>query len=301
MTYKKFDKKQKVAVNQTIKLKDGRNLGYADLGNPEAKPLFHFHGIPGSRLEVAIFADRVIQNNIRLIGIDRPGMGLSDFKKDRTILDWPDDVVELADALGIEKFAIEGISAGGPYATACAYKIPDRLTTCGIISGLGPMDLEVEEEIKSIRRLSFVIRRIPWLFKLMIFFQSRGLKDLEKAEKKMRKTIKKFPEPDREVMDDPKLLPLFIKESAEAFSQGNKGVIYEGKLYAKPWGFSLEDITPKLKVYLWHGEVDDAVPVAMGRGVCKAIPNCEGKFYPNDGHYSTIFKYFEEIISTLTS
>jgi pimeloyl-ACP methyl ester carboxylesterase len=70
-------------------------------------------------------------------------MGLSDYKKDRTILDWPDDVVELADALGIDKFPIEGISGGGPYAAACAYKIPDRLTACGIISGLGPMDLEV--------------------------------------------------------------------------------------------------------------------------------------------------------------
>jgi len=301
MTYNKLDKKQKVSVNQTIKLKDGRNLGYADLGNLEAKPLFHFHGFPGSRLEVAIFADRVVQNNIRLIGIDRPGMGLSDFKKDRTILDWPDDVVELADALGIDKFAIEGISGGGPYAAACAYKIPDRLTTCGIISGLGPIDLEVEEKIKSIRRLSFVIRRMPWLFKLMISLQSRGLKDLEKAEKKMRETIKKFPEQDREVMNDPKLLPLFIRESAEAFRQGNKGAFYEGKLYAKPWGFSPEDISPKLKMYIWHGEVDEAVPVAMGRGMCKAIPNCEGKFYPNDGHYSTIFKYFEDIISTLIS
>jgi len=43
------------------------------------------------------------------------------------------------------------------------------------------------------------------------------------------------------------------------------------------------------------------VPMAMGRGVCKAIPNCEGKFYTNDGHYSTIFKYFEEIVRALTS
>jgi len=287
--------------NLTFELKDGRNLGYTDLGSPEAKPLFHFHGFPGSRLEVAIFEDRIVQNNIRLIGIDRPGMGLSDFKKDRTILDWPDDVVELADALGINKFAIEGISGGGPYAAACAYKIPDRLTTCGIISGLGPMDLEVEEKIKSIRRLSFVIRRMPWLFKLMISFQSRGLKDLEKAERKMRETIKKFPEQDRKVMDDPKLLSLFFRESAEAFRQGNKGVFYEGRLYAKPWGFNPEDISPKLKVYIWHGEVDEAVPVAMGRSMCKAIPNCEGKFYPNDGHYSTIFKYFEEIVNALTS
>ena len=301
MTNKNLEKIQNFAVNLTVKLKDGRNLGYADLGNPEAKPLLHFHGFPGSRLEAAIFADRVVQNNVRLIGVDRPGMGLSDFKKDRTILDWPDDVVELADALGIDNFAIEGISGGGPYAAACAYKIPDRLTTCGIISGLGPIDLEVEEEIKSIRRLSFIIRRMPWLFKLMISFQSRGLKDLEKAERKMRETIKKFPEQDRKVMDDPKLLSLFIRESAEAFHQGNEGAFYEGRLYAKPWGFSLEDISPKLKVYIWHGEVDEAVPVAMGRSMCKAIPNCEGKFYPGEGHYSTIFKYFEEIVSTLIS
>ena len=215
-------------LNLTFELKDGRKLGYADLGNPEAKPLFHFHGFPGSRLEVAIFADRVVQNNIRLIGIDRPGMGLSDFKKDRTILDWPDDVVELADALGINKFAIEGISGGGPYAAACAYKIPDRLTTCGIISGLGPMDLEVEEKIKSIRRFSFVIRRMPWLFKLMISFQSRGLKDLEKAERKMSETIKKFQEQYRKVMILKYFLFLlekaqkhFVKEIKEYFTKGN--------------------------------------------------------------------------------
>jgi pimeloyl-ACP methyl ester carboxylesterase len=196
---------------------------------------------------------------------------------------------------------LESIGREWGFHAACAYKIPNRLTTCGIISGLGPIDLEVEEKIKSIRRLSFVIRRMPWLFKLMISFQSRGLKDLEKAERKMRETIKKFPESDREVMEDPKLLPLFIKESAEAFRQGNKGAFYEGKLYAKPWGFSPEDISPKLEVYIWHGEVDEAVPVAMGRAMCKAIPNCEGKFYPNDGHYSTIFKYFKEIVSTLSS
>ena len=113
-------------IDQTLKLKDGRTLGYIDLGNKDGKPLFHFHGFPGSRLEATILADRAIVKNIRVICIDRPGMGLSDFKENRTLLDWPDDVVELADALEIDKFAVEGISGGGPYAAACAYKIPDR-------------------------------------------------------------------------------------------------------------------------------------------------------------------------------
>lgn len=284
-------------LNKTIKLKDGRKLCYIDLGKSDGMPLFHFNGFPGSRLEVTILADEAIKKNIRVIGIDRPGMGLSDFKKNRTLLDWPDDVVELADALGIDKFAVEGISGGGPYVAACAYKIPKRLTSCGIISGVASKDLEIERKM----RIFSVIRIFPWLFKLMIWLQSRGMRNLEKAEKKMKESAKKFPEADRKIFDDPQILSLFVKETAEAFRQGSKGVYYEGKIYVKSWGFNLEDISPKLKVYIWHGEADEIVPVAMGRGMCKLIPNCEGKFYPGEGHYSTIFKYYKEIIDALTS
>ena len=284
-------------LNKTIKLKDGRKLGYVDLGKSDGKPLFHFNGFPGSRLEVTILADEAIKKNIRVIGIDRPGMGLSDFKKNRTLLDWPDDVVELADALGIDKFAVEGISGGGPYVAACAYKIPKRLTSCGIISGVASKDLEIEKKM----RIFSVIRIFPWLFKLMIWLQSRGMRNLEKAEKKMKESAKKFPEADRKIFDDPQILSLFVKETAEAFRQGSKGAYYEGKIYIRSWGFNLEDISPKLKVYIWHGEADEIVPVAMGRGMCKLIPKCEGKFYPGEGHYSTIFKYYKEIIDALTS
>ena len=289
--------KEEDKLNKTIKLKDGRMLGYTDLGKSDGKPLFHFNGFPGSRLEVTILADEAIKKNIRVIGIDRPGMGLSDFKKNRTLLDWPDDVVELADALGIDKFAVEGISGGGPYVAACAYKIPERLTSCGIISGAASKDLEIEKKM----RIFSVIRIFPWLFKLMIWLQSRGMRNLEKAEKKMKESAKKFPEADRKIFDDPQILSLFVKETAEAFRQGSKGVYYEGKIYARSWGFNLEDISPKLTVYIWHGEADQIVPVAMGRGMCKLIPNCEGKFYPGEGHYSTIFKYYKEIIDALTS
>jgi pimeloyl-ACP methyl ester carboxylesterase len=284
-------------IDLTITLKDGRKLGYIDLGKKDAKPLFHFHGFPGSRLEATILADRAIKKNIRLISIDRPGLGLSDFKKNRTLLDWPDDVVELADALGIHKFAVEGLSGGGPYAAACAYKISERLTSCGIVSGVASKDLEIEEK----SNLFSLVRIFPWLFRFLIWLQSRGMKDLEKAEKNMKKTMTKFPEADRKVLEDPQILSLFIKESAEAFRQGTKGVYQEAKIYARSWGFNLEDISPKLKMYIWHGEVDEAVPVAMGRGMCKLIPNCVGNFYPGEGHYSTIFIYFEDIIDALTS
>jgi len=287
--------------NLTITLKDGRKLGYAEFGDSSGKPVFHFHGYPGSRLEATLIADKIAQKDVRLISIDRPGMGLSDFKVNRAILDWPDDVVELADALGINKFAVEGISGGGPYAAVCAYKIPDRLTACAIIGGVGPPDFSREGMSKSNRRLMFFVRRFYWLFKLIMKFQSRGFKNLEKMEKNMKKNLHKLPEPDQEILGDPKILPLFLKEGAESFRQGSKGVAHDGKLYMEDWNFNPEEISPKVRVTVWHGELDANVPVSMGRAMCEAIPNCEGNFYPNEGHYSIAFNYIEKIIENLIS
>ena len=76
-------------------------------------------------------------------GSSRPtgrGSGLSTRRPGRAIADWPDDVRELADALGIERFAVIGISGGGPYAAACAWGLPGRITRAGIISGVAPPD-----------------------------------------------------------------------------------------------------------------------------------------------------------------
>jgi len=268
------------------------------LGKKDAKPLFHFHGFPGSRLEATVLSELDIDKlNVRIIGIDRPGMGISDFQEGRTLLDWPDDVVELADFLGIDKFIAEGISGGGPYAAACAFKIPERLHSCGIISGLAPKNLETEKRIG----MFTMIRVFPWLFWLMMWFQARSFKDLETAEKSLVKIEKKLPEADKEILRNPTFRSSFIEDSIESFRQGFKGVYQEGKIYSKSWDFNIGDISPNLKVCLWHGEADLNVPVSMGYAMCKAIPNCTGKFYPEEGHFSVVFNYFEEIITSLTT
>ena len=102
-------------------LPDGRSLGYAAYGDPQGKPLFFFHGFPSSRLEAQFTEGVAGRLGARIIAIDRPGFGRSDFKKERRIRDWPDDVLALADALGIDRFAVLGVSGGGPYAAACAH------------------------------------------------------------------------------------------------------------------------------------------------------------------------------------
>jgi pimeloyl-ACP methyl ester carboxylesterase len=127
-------------MNQTITLKDGRKLGFAEYGDPAGKIVFHFHGRAGSRLERP--ADEAILTNLglKLVSTDRPGHGLSDPHPNHELLDWPDDISWLADHLGLDKFYVRGWSAGGPHALACAYKLADQVLAGAIVSGLAPPD-----------------------------------------------------------------------------------------------------------------------------------------------------------------
>jgi pimeloyl-ACP methyl ester carboxylesterase len=123
----------------TVRLRDGRAIGYLEVGNAAGLLIFHFHGHGSSRLEALVLASKAAATRVRLIALDRPGIGQSDPKPSNQLLDWPDDVAEVADQLEIARFAVEGVSAGGPYALACAYKIPHRVSACGFDQyGLSP-------------------------------------------------------------------------------------------------------------------------------------------------------------------
>ena len=105
-----------ITTDHTIQLSDGRIVGVASAGKIDAPPIFHFHGNGSSRIEVRMMAETAARVGVRLIGLDRPGIGLSDARPGFRILDWPHIVADVADQLGIESFAVEGISGGGVYA-----------------------------------------------------------------------------------------------------------------------------------------------------------------------------------------
>jgi len=289
-----------VATDNTVRLPDGRLLGYADCGDIEGKPLFLFHGWPGSRLEAKFFDTEMAKAGIRIVGLDRPGMGLSDYQPGRQILDWPDDVVAVADALEVDCFAVLGDSGGGPYALACAYKIPDRLTDCGVISSIGPSDFSKEGMSAMFRMLFLINRWLPWLLRPMLWMSlGRNSQNEEKLERMLLKMKQGLPEPDRKVMDGT-VIDTFREEISESFRQGAKGPAYDGRLYGRSWGFRLKDIAFD-RVHLWHGELDWDMPISMGRAMAEAIPNCQATFYPNDAHMSIISNHMEDIIAALLS
>ena len=273
-------------TNNTLRLRDGRQLGYAEFGDPNGKPLFFLHGFPNSRLGPAFAHEDARRRGIRVIAFERPGFGRSDFKRDRTIGDWPDDVVEAADVLGIERFAVLGASGGGPYAAACAAKIPHRLTATGIVSGLGPLD--VPASAAGFRRWDrFVLslaRRFPLLIWMVMSFVALGIRLFPRLL--IWLMSRSLPAPDKAILARPEIKASVRDDIREAFRQGARAAVYEAQLYLRPWDFRPEEIS--IDVQLWHGEADATVPVSMGRYLAQAIPNCRATFYPGEGHLMAV-------------
>jgi pimeloyl-ACP methyl ester carboxylesterase len=279
-----------------IQLEDGRGLAYEEYGAPDGKPVFYFHGHPGSRRDWPIFdgSDSAAALNARVIAIDRPGYGLSDFQRRRQILDWPDDVTAVADALKVDRFAVLGISGGGPYAAACAFKIPERVTKTAIICGMGPAEAT---GAKTGIAWEFAAGRSSLMRTVVLTLMSYGLR--KKPETFISKMIDGLNGEDKALISDsPELARKMIDLGfAEAFRHGIAGIHHDAGLYASPWGFRLQDIAAE--IHLWHGEEDENVPVSVGRYVAEALPNCHAKFIENEGHFSVPYKYTRESLSVL--
>jgi pimeloyl-ACP methyl ester carboxylesterase len=282
-----------------VRLLDGRCLGFLACGDPAGKPIFYFHGFPGSRLEVQLADSAASRQNIHLIGVDRPGYGISDYKPERKIIDWPDDVTELADTLGINRFSVLGVSGGGPYAAACACKIPRRLISAGIVCGLGPIDaVGVTEEMLWYNRWGLrIAAHMPWLIKLIMTPVALILRHHAKTIVAFLSQTTK--EPDKRELKRPDIMNIMSASFRESMRSGAAGATRDAFLYANPWGFDLRDI--RLQVHLWHGEKDEIIPLAMAQYMAAKIPNCRAVFYKGEGHFSLVVKYVEEILSVLAA
>lgn len=285
------------ASGKVLTLRDGRRLGYSEFGAPGGQPILYCHGFPASRLDGRIAHEAALRLNVRLIAPDRPGFGLSDFQAGRRITDWPRDLLELADTLMLVRFPLLGISGGAPYAVACAGAIPGRLTTLGIVCGLGQADrAEYTAGMNSFARASFALARsAPLLSRLF----NRALAPALRRSPRLLLMLlaSHLPPSDQEVLADPEVFGAFADSYREAFRQGGRGAALDMTLLARPWETAVDSI--RVPCHLWHGEQDTTVPVAMGRRLAAAIPGCRARFYPDEGHFSLPVRRMDEILSTL--
>lgn len=281
-------------LNQQITLQNGKKLGYAEFGDAQGQAVLHFHGMPSSRLE----GDRPAIDEIatrlgaRILVVERPGVGLSDFWPYR-IVDWADITLDFAERMGLEHFAVMGLSSGGKYVAACAWKMPQRLRAAGIISGNAPVEIaEVRASMSAQdRQLYWLARHANGALRLLL---GKIAGEARKHPNSILSLFSQVAAPDQAALQQADIQKVLQGMVSGAFQSGTRGVAWDWKLEALPWGFDLGEV--KMPVRLWHGEEDRLVPPAHGRYMAKALPNCQARFVPGEGHVSLIARYYEEIL-----
>lgn len=280
-------------LNQTFKSKEGL-LGFAEYGDSKGKPVIHFHGQGSSRFEGQFFDEKASQYGVRFIVLERPGYGLSTFRKWQ-LLSWPDDVIAFANHLNFESFAVSGMSGGAPHALACAYKTPDRITTCAVISTIGPPEVGFKSLPRILRLSMFAAKRVPFLYKLILKTRTSAFTNPEKLKNYVKKKATRIPKGDLDLFSDDANVKLYTDMMSGGIRQGVDAPVHETKLLGNDWGFSLKDVVKK--VTMWHGEKDAAVKQVQTMSVL--LPNCETHFYPDQGHISVVLPAIDDIMQSL--
>jgi pimeloyl-ACP methyl ester carboxylesterase len=285
-------------INQQHILKDGRALGFAEYGLQTGIPILHFHGSGSSRLERPASDQILEQLDLRFISVDRPGHGISDFQTGRCLVDWPNDIAELADHLSLDLFYVTGHSAGGPHALACAYKLPKRIIAGAVFSSVAPMSRL--NPYRGMPILNQILARSARLLPGITFLArkiTRGMimKDVEKASQQLMASI---PDSDKELLYDSLNLEIMLHSIREGFRQGAESVAQDDILVNSDWGFDLKSIKPRIDI--WHGTLDVNVPIHAGEYLHDQIPNNRFFSLPDKGHFF-ILNYWEKVFAKLVN
>jgi len=268
--------------SQLLRLRDGTNLGFATWGDPRGTALVHFHGTPGSRLELFASEEFLRQRRIHLITIDRPGYGLSDYVP-LSLMDWPDRVAEVVDKVGAEKFALIALSAGTPFALAVASVLPERVLALATAGGMAPHGSERSwQHFGKLSRIGLtVVHRWP---SLLTGFYSLALGGFHVLPDQVIDLMTREGAPiDRELLARRDFRWLVRAMIAEGTRHGVRGAVHDLQLATSPWGFDLRSI--QCPVDIWHGARDRTVPVSEARRLHRLLPNSRLFVLRGEGHF----------------
>jgi pimeloyl-ACP methyl ester carboxylesterase len=281
---------------QVVPLADGRVLGVLDSGQSAGKPIFFFAGFGVSAH--AVHPDPLLARSAgaRVIAVDRPAIGNSSRSARRALLDWPRDICELADRLGIDRFGILGWSGGGPHALACAYQLIERVSVTGLFSCAPPFaDSDAIASLPvQVKRLAFIARHAPILVQAGCWNHCRRTK--RDPDAILARSAEDLCEVDQNIIRDPRFRDALKAGMIHACIQGAGGLSDDVLVIARPWGFGLSQL--RVPVHLWHGDRDKTIPIEVGWYLAKAIKDCQANFLPAGGHFSYL-THWSEILTKL--
>jgi pimeloyl-ACP methyl ester carboxylesterase len=269
------------AGDRLVTLPDGRRLAYGEYGDPSGTAVLYFHGGLSSHLDVAFASPLCLELGIRLLALDRPGIGLSDPKPGRPVAAWADDVAGFAGALGLDRFAVLGWSAGGPYALACAHALGAVVSKVATVGGMAPVD-----DPRALRELAIGADRL-------LFPLSRRAPRSARAVLRLAKfsppTVAKWSalRELRSPADRAALAAISAEEIAGWFSAAVRrnagGIVDDYRALADDWGFRLEQVAADVIVF--QGEEDEVVSMRDARLLVDGLPRGELRVVRAAGHF----------------
>ncbi len=276
--------------SRVVTLADGRALSLAEFGPADGFPILWFHGTPGARRQVppaAIeFADAT---GVRIIGVERPGVGHSSPHHYDRIIGFAADVEQVLDALELTQVGLIGLSGGGPYVLAVCAALPDRVVAAAVLGGVGPS--AGPEKVPSGSGIIPLLRKVSPLLTLVrepvAALMSLGLRVAAPvADRAFDVYLAVGPRSDRELLARPEMRQMFVDDLLSAGRVSFRAMAYDAVLFSRWWGFDVADITTP--VYLWHGDDDLVIPLSHGERMAALLPNSRLSIVPGQGHLAML-------------
>ncbi len=282
-----------------LQLRDGRTMAYAEWGDPAGRVVLGCHGSPSSRLEHHVDDPAAYRRwGVRLVVPDRPGFGASDPQPGRRVTDWTDDVAQLLDSLGVDRLAALSLSGGAAYALACAYALPDRVHTVGVLGGAPPPDVPWPWS-------EVLPGWLPPTVRAAVHRPSRTTAALLRpvfAPLTVRPSLLprylqlRLNPSDRRELGRPAVRRAMAAAFTEGLRQGAGPLAEDRALLFRPWGFPVGEV--RQPVHVWHGTQDWQVPAGLGRVLVAMLPRCTAHWYAGEGHF-LVFDHAREVYGAL--
>ncbi len=275
------------AADRTIALGGGRVMTLREYGDPLGIPVIALHGTPASRLMYSA-AKSAGRFGLRLIAPDRWGYGGTSAHPQPTLPAFVDDMDRVLEALGIERFALLGISGGGPYAAAMAALRPDRVTALALVAPVGPIAGVPGVRLNPFHRLAFtMLPHVPGVLRLAFNAFRRGL--ARSPSRAIDIAMYRAPAADRQVLANREVRQRFIAMFREGLRPGVDGALIDMRIFSRRWNVPLPRINAPAA--LWISDDDDSVPVDAALRLATAIPGCRLTELHGGGHLWVALDY----------
>ena len=265
-------------------VRGGRRLSFAEFGVPRGSAIVWMHGTPGARRQIPVEARRFAEDNdIRIIGVDRPGIGSSTPHLYDDILDWTGDLVRLCDVLDIDTLHVIGLSGGGPYALAAGAALPDRVHGVGVLGGVAPTKGPDAVGGGLVALAPYVapllsLTRVP-----LGFVMAQAIRMVRPIAGPILDGYAAVqPRGDKELLARPEFRAMFLDDLLNGSRFQVSAPLADVILFTRPWGFELADV--QVPVHWWHGDSDHIIPHAHGVHVASRLPHATFATIEGESH-----------------